>query len=82
MNNAITTKTRVWGSVTNELDSETLEVLYNKCVVACAKAKLLGQHNETAYHTDRSRKAANRELEHRRKKQKAGERETLGPPQD
>jgi len=49
-----------------QLDLEILEALYNKCVAACAKAKLLGQHNETAYRNDRIREAANRELEYRR----------------
>ena len=65
-----------------QLDLEILESLYNKCVAACAKAKLLGQRDETAYRVNRIRKAANYELEYRRKKQEAGERETLGPPQD
>ena len=49
-----------------QLDSETLEVLYNKYVAACAKAKLLGQRNEAAYRANRIREAAHRELEYRR----------------
>ena len=49
-----------------QLDSETLEVLYNKYVAACTKAKLLGQRNETAYRVNRIREIAHRELEHRR----------------
>lgn len=49
-----------------QLDSETLEVLYNKSVVACTKAKLLGQHNEAAYRANRIREIAHRELEYRR----------------
>ena len=49
-----------------QLDSETLEVLYNKSVVACTKAKLLGQRNETAYRTNRIREITHRELEYRR----------------
>lgn len=49
-----------------QLDSETLEVLYNKSVVACTKAKLLGQRNEAAYRANRIREIANRELEYRR----------------
>lgn len=52
-----------------QLDSETLEVLYNKSVVACTKAKLLGQRDEAAYRTNRIREATHRELEYRRKKQ-------------
>lgn len=49
-----------------QLDSETLEVLYNKSVVACTKAKLLGQRNEAAYRANRIREIAYRELEYRR----------------
>lgn len=49
-----------------QLDSETLEVLHNKSVVACTKAKLLGQRNEAAYRTNRIREATHRELEYRR----------------
>lgn len=49
-----------------QLDLETLEVLYNKSVVACTKAKLLGQRDETAYRTNRIREATHRELEYRR----------------
>lgn len=52
-----------------QLDSETLEVLYNKSVVACTKAKLLGQRDEIAYRRNRIRGIIYRELEHRRKKQ-------------
>ena len=55
-----------------QLDSKTLEVLYNKSVVACTKAKLLGQRDEAAYRNDRIREATYRELEYRRKKQKSG----------
>lgn len=49
-----------------QLDSEALEVLYNKSVVACTKAKLLGQRNEAAYRNNRIREIAHRELEYRR----------------
>lgn len=49
-----------------QLDFETLEVLHNKSVVACTKAKLLGQRDEAAYRTNRIREATHRELEHRR----------------
>lgn len=49
-----------------QLDLETLEVLHNKSVVACAKAKLLGQRDETAYRTNRIMEATHRELEYRR----------------
>ena len=52
-----------------QLDSETLEVLYNKSVVACTKAKLLGQRDETAYRSNRIREITYRELEYRRKRQ-------------
>lgn len=55
-----------------QLDSETLEVLYNKSVVACTKAKLLGQRNEAAYRANRIREIAHRELEYHRKKQESG----------
>ena len=48
-----------------QLDSETLEVLYNKSVVACTKAKLLGQLDEAAYRANRIREIAHRELEYR-----------------
>lgn len=51
-----------------QLDLEILEVLHNKSVAACAKAKLLGQRDEAAYRVNRIRKAVNRELEYRRKK--------------
>ena len=37
-----------------QLDSETLEVLHNKSVAASAKAKLLGQRDETAYRVNRA----------------------------
>lgn len=56
-----------------QLDSETLEVLYNKSVVACTKAKLLGQRNETAYRANRIREIARRELEYRRTHSPTGE---------
>ena len=49
-----------------QLDSGTLEVLYNKYVVACTKAKLLGQLDEAAYRVNRIREATHRELEYRR----------------
>ena len=49
-----------------QLDSETLEVLYNKSVVECTKAKLLGQRDENAYRANRIREATHRELEYRR----------------
>ena len=49
-----------------QLGSETLEVLYNKSVVACTKAKLLGQRDETAYRANRIREIAHHELEYRR----------------
>ena len=49
-----------------QLDSETLEVLYNKSVVECTKAKLLGQRNEAAYRANRIREIAYRELKYRR----------------
>ena len=49
-----------------QLDSETLEILYNKSVVACTKAKLLGQRDETAYRSNRIREIVHRELEYRR----------------
>ena len=48
------------------LDFETLEVLHNKSVAASAKAKLLGQRDETAYRVNRIREATHRELEYRR----------------
>lgn len=38
------------------LDFETLEVLHNKSVAASAKAKLLGQRDETAYRVNRIRR--------------------------
>lgn len=56
-----------------QLDSETLEVLYNKSVVACTKAKLLGQRNETAYRANRIREITRRELEYRRTHSPTGE---------
>ena len=49
-----------------QLDSETLEVLYNKSVVACTKAKLLGQRDENAYRANRIREIARREIDYRR----------------
>lgn len=82
-----TTRNRVWGSVTNErligdaplklwlkqLDSETLEVLYNKSVVECTKAKLLGQRDENAYRANRVREIIRHELEYRRTYSPTGE---------
>lgn len=59
-----------------QLDSETLEVLYNKSVVACTKAKLLGQRNEAAYRANRIREIAHRELEYRRTKPPANSQPT------
>ena len=53
---------RLW---LKQLDSGTLEVLYNKYVVACTKAKLLGQRDEAAYRANRIREIAHRELEYR-----------------
>lgn len=47
------------------LDSETLEALYNKYVVECTKAKLLGQRDENAYRANRIRETARRELDYR-----------------
>ena len=47
------------------LDFETLEVLYNKYVVECTKAKLLGQRDENAYRANRIREIARRELDYR-----------------
>lgn len=52
-----------------QLDLETLEILHNKSVVACTKAKLLGQRDEAAYRVNRIREITYRELEYRRKKQ-------------
>lgn len=56
-----------------QLDSETLEVLYNKSVVACTKAKLLGQRNETAYRANQIREIAHHELEYRKTHSSTGE---------
>lgn len=55
------------------LDFETLEVLYNKSVVACTKAKLLGQRDENAYRANRIREITRRELEYRRTHSPTGE---------
>lgn len=55
-----------------QLDSETLESLHHKYVVACTKAKLLGQRNEAAYRANRIREITHHELEYRRKKQESG----------
>ena len=55
------------------LDSETLEALYNKSVVGCTKAKLLGQRDENAYRANRIRELARRELEYRRTYSPTGE---------
>lgn len=60
------------------LDSETLEVLYNKTVVACTKAKLLGQRNEAAYRANRIREIAHHELEYRRTKPPSAQSPALG----
>lgn len=60
------------------LDFETLEVLHNKSVAASAKAKLLGQRDETAYRVNRIREATHRELEYRRTKPPTGEGPALG----
>lgn len=61
-----------------QLDSETLEVLYNKSVVACTKAKLLGQRNEAAYRANRIREIAYRELEYRRTQPTPAQNTALG----
>ena len=61
-----------------QLDSKTLEVLYNKSVVACTKAKLLGQRNEAAYRANRIREIAHRELEYRRTHEALHKNHTLG----
>lgn len=79
-----TTRDRVWGSVINErdaplklwlkrLDSETLEVLHNKSVVECTKAKLLGQRDENAYRANQIREITRHELEYRRTHSPTGE---------
>lgn len=60
------------------LDFETLEVLHNKSVAASAKAKLLGQRDETAYRVNRIREATHRELEYWRTKPPTGEDPALG----
>ena len=56
-----------------QLDSETLEVLYNKSVVECTKAKLLGQRDENAYRANRIREITRRELEYRKTHSPTGE---------
>ena len=56
-----------------QLDSETLEVLYNKSVVECTKAKLLGQRDENAYRANRIREITRREIDYRRTYSPAGE---------
>lgn len=48
------------------LDSETLESLHRKSVVASAEAKLLGKHDAAAISVNRIREATTRELQHRR----------------
>lgn len=53
------------------LDSETLEALYNKSVVECTKAKLLGQRDENAYRANQIRELARRELDYRCKQSRA-----------
>ena len=64
------------------LDSETLEVLYNKSVVACTKAKLLGQRNEAAYRANRIREITHRELEYRRTQPTPAQNTALGTQTD
>lgn len=64
------------------LDSETLEALYNKCVVECTKAKLLGQRDENAYRANRIRELARREIDYRRTKPPDGEGPALGTQAD
>lgn len=49
-----------------QLDSEILEVLYNKFVAECTKAKLLEQRNKAAYRANRMRELAYRELKYRK----------------
>lgn len=61
------------------LDSKVLVDLHNKYVGLCAKNKLLGRRDETAYRTDRLREAIHRELEYRRTKPSDGEGPALGP---
>ena len=56
-----------------QLDFETLEALYNKSVVECTKAKLLGQRDENAYRANRIREFARHELEYRRTHSPIGE---------
>ena len=56
-----------------QLDSETLEVLYNKSVVACTKAKLLGQRDENAYRANQIRELARYELDYRKTHSPTGE---------
>lgn len=65
-----------------QLDSETLEALYNKSVAASAKAKLLGQRDETAYRVNRIREATHRELEYRRTKPPSAQSPALGSQAD
>ena len=65
-----------------QLDLEILEVLYNKSVAACAKAKLLGQRNEAAYRVNRIREAAHRELEYRRTQSTHAQSTALGAQAD
>ena len=60
------------------LDSKVLVDLHNKYVGLCAKNKLLGRRDETAYRTDRLREAIHRELEYRRTKPPTGEGPALG----
>lgn len=47
------------------LDSETLESLHRKSVVASAEAKLLGRHDAAAISVNRIREATTRELQRR-----------------
>ena len=65
-----------------QLDSETLEVLYNKSVVECTKAKLLGQRDENAYRANRIREATHRELEYRRAQPTPAQNTALGTQAD
>ena len=64
------------------LDFETLEVLHNKSIAASAKAKLLGQRDETAYRVNRIREATHRELEYRRTQPTPAQNTALGTQAD
>ena len=65
-----------------QLDSETLEVLYNKSVVECTKAKLLGQRDENAYRANRIRELARREIDYRRTQPTPTQDSALGTQED